>query len=180
MKNIKIQRGFTIVELLVVIIVVGILATIGFMSYRFAVNDAKKAAIIDQLNMYNKGFQVFKVKEGLSKYPTNSKLNSMFTFDSSDLYKGGQRHRASAFANNKELSKYFNVNESVEGNYMYVSNGNSQNFECRHSFWDGSFILVYNLSDDFRKSIDKEIDDGKPNCGRVVSDGSRLFYRLDK
>lgn len=37
------QRGFTIVELLIVIVIIGILATIGFVSFSSAQNKAKKS-----------------------------------------------------------------------------------------------------------------------------------------
>jgi len=58
------SRGFTIVELLVVIITIGILATIGIVSYRGAQDRARDAKIRDGADKITDAIQLFVVNKG--------------------------------------------------------------------------------------------------------------------
>lgn len=58
------RHGFTIVELLVAIIVIGILATIAVVSYNGAQDRARSARIISQAKAYVNGIQFWETKEG--------------------------------------------------------------------------------------------------------------------
>ena len=67
MKN---SRGFTIVELLVVIVVIGILVTISVVAYRGVQENAKGAATAQTLAQYNDTLKLWIAKNG-GKVPTS-------------------------------------------------------------------------------------------------------------
>lgn len=66
----KKQKGFTIVELLIVIVVIGILAAITIVSYRGVQNRAYDSSVQADFNMLMNRFEIFKVDN--SKYPTTT------------------------------------------------------------------------------------------------------------
>lgn len=63
------KRGFTIVELLIVIVVIGILAAIVIVAYQGVSNRAKVASITSGLTQYSKKIQVYNTTNG--NYPTS-------------------------------------------------------------------------------------------------------------
>ena len=66
MRNL-INRGFTIVELLVVIVVIGVLASIVTVSYSGVQNNARVAVINNELKQWYKLFEAYKAANG--SYP---------------------------------------------------------------------------------------------------------------
>lgn len=60
MKQYKMKKGFTVVELLVVIIVIGILASITLVSYRVIQRDAQNAARITAANQIINSIKIYK------------------------------------------------------------------------------------------------------------------------
>jgi len=61
---IKARRGFTIVELLIVIVVVGVLAAIGIVSYSQVQKLAKNSSLVSDLNHTAKTIHMWLVKPG--------------------------------------------------------------------------------------------------------------------
>lgn len=68
------RRGFTIVELLIVIVVVAILAVIAIASYNGIQSRAHDAAIRSDFNNISKLLEVYKIQEG--KYPSDPAGNT--------------------------------------------------------------------------------------------------------
>jgi prepilin-type N-terminal cleavage/methylation domain-containing protein len=64
------QTGFTIVELLIVIVVIGILAAISIVAYNGIQQRARNAQVISGVNAYYKAFRSYHAVN--SAYPTNS------------------------------------------------------------------------------------------------------------
>jgi prepilin-type N-terminal cleavage/methylation domain-containing protein len=62
------QKGFTIVELLIVIVVIGILAAITIVAYSGIQNRASDASVQSDLANITKAFEIFKIDNG--QYPT--------------------------------------------------------------------------------------------------------------
>jgi prepilin-type N-terminal cleavage/methylation domain-containing protein len=61
-------RGFTIVELLIVIVVIGILAAIVIVAYNGVTKSAQQTAIISEMKQWQKLFQAYKALNG--SYPS--------------------------------------------------------------------------------------------------------------
>lgn len=64
----KQQQGFTIVELLIVIVIIGILAAITVVSYRGIQNRANNASRLSEFNHWRTSFEIYKIQNGT--YPT--------------------------------------------------------------------------------------------------------------
>ena len=63
------QKGFTIVELLIVIVVIGILAAITIVSFNGVQNRAHDTAIRSNLSAIAKKYELFKADSPSDKYP---------------------------------------------------------------------------------------------------------------
>ncbi len=66
------QSGFTIVELLIVIVVIGILAAITIVAYNGVQNRANDIAIQNDLAQLSKKLEMYKVDSSTGTYPTNT------------------------------------------------------------------------------------------------------------
>lgn len=64
------QQGFTIVELLIVIVVIGILTTITVISFKGVQNRAYDSSVQSDFNKFTNFFEMFKIDN--SKYPTTT------------------------------------------------------------------------------------------------------------
>ena len=73
----KKQPGFTIVELLIVIVVIGILAAITIVAYNGVQNKANDTAIQSDLTNLAKKVEAFKVTSATDQYPTNLLVASL-------------------------------------------------------------------------------------------------------
>ena len=83
MQNSTPQKGFTIVELLIVIVVIGILAAITIVSFNGVTNRAKTAAINSDLSNVNQLIQLYQSTN--NAYPTSiSQLNNGVGFTPSN------------------------------------------------------------------------------------------------
>src|SRR5680860_384246 len=67
-----VQSGFTIVELLVVIVVIGILAAITIIAYRGISGKAIEASLESDLSSASKQLKLFQVTEPSGNYPTDN------------------------------------------------------------------------------------------------------------
>ena len=75
MKKSKSQiSGFTIVELLIVIVIIGILATIGFVSYKRIIDKGQAAATRNIVQQYSKVLGAFYADNG--RYPEYNDLDT--------------------------------------------------------------------------------------------------------
>lgn len=70
----KLKQGFTIVELLVVIVVIGILATVTMVSYGGITKKANETALLSDLNGGTKQFELYKAEN--DSYPTSVNSNN--------------------------------------------------------------------------------------------------------
>ncbi|MEI6237873.1 MAG: prepilin-type N-terminal cleavage/methylation domain-containing protein [Candidatus Saccharibacteria bacterium] len=83
-KIIGFSSAFTIVELLVVIVVIGVLAAISVVSYNGITKKANEAAVLSDLDNNSKKLELFKAEDGL--YPTSLDGNKCATAKSGTKY----------------------------------------------------------------------------------------------
>ena len=136
------NQGFTIVELLIVIVIIGVLAAISIVAYNGVQRRASNAAIISAVNQTSKAIQAYIALEG--KYPAKTG-NACLTIDSGCVRDTGVAEVAS-----NEL----NTNMGIVGGYPRkvvsvgtVGTGITYNYQSDRVF-DGEskpVLLMYYL-----------------------------------
>jgi len=83
-KQHKVSAGFTIVELLIVIVVIAILATISIVAYRGIQDRARASEVSAGLTQAKKKLELYKVDNGT--YPTTGNLSAADVKDTDVSY----------------------------------------------------------------------------------------------
>ncbi len=163
--------GFTIVELLIVVVVIGILAAIVTVAYTGVTDSARAASVGDAMKKVDKAMQLFVVENGYPSWPSEGVLG------------GGNPALPTAIATVPTLAKYLPSAPSVAGisasDWRYDNDGDTYN-GCSANF-NGVNIIIFNFTDaTLAQGIDDKIDDGNVSCGklRYVSASSQLVYSL--
>lgn len=110
------RKGFTIVELLIVVVVIAILASITIVAYSGIRASAEKSATLVAVRSYIQGLSAYKAGEG--SYPTTSTycLGSGYTDRAGDSNldcRWGSGNVTTNTSFNTTLSKYTQVNASI-------------------------------------------------------------------
>lgn len=128
------QRGFTIVELLIVIVVIAILAAISIVAYNGIQNRAKNTAVQNDIRQVAKLIELYNADKG--SYPSTGGMNNVFTdsncafapdADAAAGYRGSQwvpglvGDYTSSLPQNPGLSGTGRA--GLGGCYVYVSDG---------------------------------------------------------
>ena len=72
MQNVYVKKGFTIVELIIAIVVVGILAAISLMAYNGIQERAEDTRILTVINSFKKSMTIYKTLHGKFPKPASS------------------------------------------------------------------------------------------------------------
>ena len=137
----KSRSGFTIVELLIVIVVIGILAAITIVAYNGIQNKANDSAVKSDLASIGKKFEIYKVENGV--YPRGSGPE-LYTLDlrvSRSSYGShydngsGTFNFLSCWARADTPDKIALIASSKSGNIFMYQNGTVSSFTGR---WTGS------------------------------------------
>ena len=76
LKRSKNQRGFTLVELIVVMVIIGILASIVYVKFTGRIGESKQNAAKAQIEIFDQALELFRLDTG--RYPTTSEgLNAL-------------------------------------------------------------------------------------------------------
>ena len=105
------QTGFTIVELLIVIVVIAILATIGILAYSGIRDRANDSAVKSDLNMIARKLRLYAVNDGV--YPTSG----------TDMYNLGLKVNKNAYGNH-----YYNGTSYYNLVYCWPNSGPIDSF----------------------------------------------------
>ena len=164
MKNVK---GFTLVELVVVIAVIGILAAVTIVAYNQIAVRAQAAAISDGLQKVDKTMRIWGTFGNFVIWPEQ-------TID------GGVP--LTQLANdNPTLKKLLTDIPEVDGvhseDWFYDNDGDFKT-DCTEPY-DGVNIVIRFVDDNtLAQLVDETIDDGDFNCGTVRYVDGRIFYTL--
>jgi prepilin-type N-terminal cleavage/methylation domain-containing protein len=162
------ESGFTIVELLIVIVVIGILAALVLTSFSQVKKRAQVVAIADGLEKVNKSMKSWAISEGYSTWPIQP------------IASGGTP-LVQLIVDQPGLHDYLQDVPQVDGlglqDWFYDNDGDVKP-ECGSSY-NGVNIVIRFLPDaSVGQEVDSILDDGNVNCGKVRYADQRIFYSL--
>lgn len=167
----KTKSGFTIVELLIVIVVIAILAAISIVAYSGIQERSRASAIASDIKQLDKAFRMFLVAEGRSTWWVDTEFT------------GGGNPQISAVVEGTNLKDYFQkfssaTTTSTTG-VIYDNDGDTYT-GCSATATGGVNIYLYGVSESLAQKIDDTIDDGSLGCGKVTHSDSTLRYNLSR
>jgi len=115
------QRGFTIVELLIVIVVIGILAAITIVAFSGVQNKAYDTTVQSDLSQFGKRMELNRAETGVDAYPITLTAAMGFRFGK-DAYSLDAQFYTLRYCVNTATNKYVILSRSKSGSYFkYVS-----------------------------------------------------------
>lgn len=165
------SSGFTIVELLIVIVVIAILAAISIIAYTGIQNRSKITAIANDIKQLDKAFRLFATSEGRSTWWIDEDLA------------GGNNPSIATLISQTNLKNYYQKLSpstiAATSNVRYDNDGDAYS-GCGGSTTAGVNIYFYDIPQDTVQSIDATIDDGDLACGNITYGGASLRYNISK
>ena len=156
------SRGFTIVELLIVIVVIAILAAISIVAYTGIQERARVSNVVGDLRATEKALNLYKASTGASEW---------WLEGDATLRAGGSTNLSSIIANNTELRGFLQAAPTTQGfeatSQWQYDHDNDAYGGCAHSSGGVNLYLgetVANAS--FAQKVDEAIDDGNLACGK--------------
>lgn len=119
----QIQRGFTIVELLIVIVIIAILAAITIVAYNGIQNRANNTAVQSDLSNFAKKIELIKIQNG-GIYPAALTSSMGFSF-SRNAYGEDAQNRTLRYCINTATNTYIMYARSKSGDYWKVRSDQS-------------------------------------------------------
>lgn len=118
----KMTRGFTIVELTVVIVVIGILAGIAIVGYSAAQRKAQDTAVQTDLEQIADQFDIFRTRSSTDSYPSNqAELESLDMKITKSAYSTTVAVNVFACVA-ADLKSFAIVSQSKSGNILKITN----------------------------------------------------------
>ncbi|MGH7218026.1 MAG: type II secretion system protein [Candidatus Microsaccharimonas sp.] len=168
-------HGFTIVELLIVIVVIAILAAITIVSYNGISNTARVSTAAQGLRQIEKSMRLWAIDEAMTEWP----------YDATYPHGGGGTFLSDMIADNPKLAKYIQSVPSVPGidsdEWFYDNDGDAKPAPpaCYGAYDGVNIVIRYTANSDFVEGLDKTLDDGDLNCGKMRYQNNIIFYALD-
>lgn len=168
------RGGFTIVELLIVIVVIAILATITIVAYNGFQMKSRATVVADNFGKIEKGLRLYGIDAGGSWPPEAS-------------FGLGENPNINNIIAATSLKNYLQTIAPVAGypssTYVYDNDGDSDDFgDCGQDL-DGINVRVTGTNSALAQAVDDSIDDGDLNCGRVrwyPGNGGMIKYMLSE
>ncbi len=162
------QNGFTIVELLIVIVVIGILAAITIVAFNGIQQRARTTAVYDSMQKMEKSLKAYAVTTGDDAWPRetaflgtgNPSLNSI-----------------AADARYRDFIKAVDTTHGLSSStaWLYDNDGDTAS-SCGTG--QGVAIFISDADPAAEADLDSRYDDGVANCGKIRYSGTTLFYQL--
>lgn len=173
----KSRSGFTIVELLIVVVIIAILAAISVVAYTGVQNRARASAISSDLKAAEKALNAYKIASGASTWwiDTDTTLNGSGS---------GNPSISSIISANAEFRNFLQTTTTADGlgasgGWFYDNDNDSYN-GCSASYGGVNLALTNVTNTALAQAIDNAIDDGNLSCGKVHTADSFLFYSIAK
>lgn len=176
MRHTKYQsNGFTIVEILVVLVVMSIIVSITVVSYRSVQNNAQANALATEIRNVDRSFRALATKTGMSTWWIDNALTG-----------SGSPSIQSIMTANADFSGYIKTAPKVSGlstTWTYINNGNARSTSaCDNYTTTGVNLAITGVTEDIISSVDKLLqDDGSTTCGKVrwgSANSTTMIYQL--
>ena len=164
MGNIR-RKGFTIVELLIVIVVIAILAAISVVAYNGIQERAKATALADGFQKVYKAFHLYATADGLSSWPTyggNPTIDTMISTTNAGNY----------------LQSTPTVPGITASQWIYDNDNDEYGSSCTTSTPGVNIFIQGGVDPSLAQRVDNAIDDGLNNCGKVRWATSGANFRI--
>lgn len=163
-------RGFTIVELLVVIVVIAILATVTIVAYSNIQNRATATSINNDFLSIDKAFRLYATEQGLDTWP----LETTFATSNPSI---------TSIISSTTLKQYIQSVNPPSGSpapyYFYDNDTDSSTISGCVNPTLGPNVILANFSNQAIASVvDSIADDGDLNCGKIRYTPGMLIYKL--
>jgi len=171
------RRGFTIVELLIVIVVIAILAAITIVSYNGITARSQAAAVASDLKATVKAMMLYKETSGMSTW----------TLETDAVWNGttsGNPTIASIITNNTAFREFLqkppqNTGLGTASSWLYDNEGDTY-VDCAVNS-NGTNIILQNVTNTtVAQLVDATLDDGSLTCGSMHLSGASLIYNIAK
>lgn len=158
----KSRSGFTIVELLIVIVVIAIIATISVVAYSGIQTRARASAIISDLKATEKALNAYKIASGASAW---------WIDNDTALVGAANPGIDSIITAQPEFRNYLQTAPRTDGlgsssYWAYDNDGDVYN-GCSANVNGVNLILGGSTSIELMTAIDRAIDDGNLSCGKI-------------
>jgi prepilin-type N-terminal cleavage/methylation domain-containing protein len=160
MKTSQSHRGFTLVEIMVVVTIIGILATLAQPAFKAAGLSTKASTFVNDVRVFSEGFYRYAQENG--KYPGVQRGRDRFPPDMDGYI------NETAWRRTTPLGGWYSWDD-FRGN--------------RRSGHKGAIMIIRsNLKMTELRAIDRIIDDGNISTGilQIRNGGRRIYYILEK
>jgi|EndMetStandDraft_6_1072998.scaffolds.fasta_scaffold06443_5 prepilin-type N-terminal cleavage/methylation domain-containing protein len=160
------RRGFTIVELLIVIVIIAVLAAITIVAYNGFQQRSRVTALWTGIAQVNKSFRLYLTDTNASSWPLDTVIDPSVP--------GGNPTIVQLVAHTN--FKNFMQQPPSQGTNWFYDNDNDT--YPAGGMTGGVNICLDGIDSTLALAIDQAKDDGDINTGALRYNGSRLYYSL--
>jgi len=168
MKLSRYSDGFTIVELLIVIVVIAILASISVVAYNGIQQRSRAVAAESDIKNIDKAFRLLAIEQGRTTWWLDAELT------------GTANPTIDSVISATNMKNYMQSRSSVSGlgtSWAY-DNDNNIYGGCNAADLDGVNLIIYTIDQSIAQVVDKDLDDGNLNCGSITYTSGNMRYSL--
>ena len=162
------NSGFTIVELLIVVVVIAILAAITIVSYNGITSNARASAVSTGLRQIESSMRLWTLDDSITQWPYDPVTNGGIPL--SDLIE-----------TYPSLKKYLQKVPSVQGVQTvdwFYDNDRDTKPACGNIYDGVNIVIKYVNDQSLAQKVDDTLDDGNLNCGKVRYGDGIIFFSL--
>lgn len=172
------REGFTIVELLIVVVIIGVLAGLVVVTFAGIQQRAQATAIADGFKKIEKAFHVFAVEKGMERWYLDT--DPMLYSPSASSYPGNPT--ITSLIAGTDFKNGLNRIPKIEGStgyFFYDNDNDTYNPAVCSTLTTGVNLIFANITQDVATEVDKILDDGNIGCGKLrFYSGNRIAYLL--